>query len=130
MNPTDKELVRWSAERLMGYSNCSIRNEHNCNWWVKFFRNEQFPDGAYEHIISKDDWNPLSKDNGQIWDVIDMMRKKGYFINHVNGLTHHSVFFSQLSPTMGHFARAGETVRDANPCRAFLLAAWRAVERK
>jgi hypothetical protein len=72
-------------------------------------------------------WQP-DTDLNQTFMVVERMKELGYYINHVNGLTHHSVYFlkykeTSMSPSMGHFERAGETARDSSLALAILLAA-------
>jgi len=123
--PTVEELRQWAAEELMEW----FYNPTTDEYFTKTGSKPALPyinDGQSRRMIS---WRPDEPETGQIWMVVEKLRERGFYINHVNGLTHHSVFFlkyveTQMSPSMGHFNRAGETVSDTNPCYAILKAAW------
>jgi hypothetical protein len=128
MKLSDNELEQWAAEKVMG--------------WVEIIPQIHAPMVYYGSVsddlpmcsctVVKDQWHPLT-DLNQTFQVVDRMRERGYYINYVNGLTHHSVCFmvykeTQISPSMGHFERAGDTGEDTNLAKAILIAAWSAIE--
>ena len=76
-----EQLRDWSA-RKMGWNDCSICNLPGCQWWVRFFTNDAFPDGAYEHVIHKTKWLPDRPESGQIWMVLKVIAKEIFSVRY------------------------------------------------
>jgi len=112
MTPTDEELVRWSAEVLMGWD----------DYLLDYFDHAddigsiKIPNPKYKN------WNPLDKSNGQIWEVVDAMDKRGWWL-FWNNEENVAEFYKKDSDRI-------ERAKDETFNKAILLSAWWAVEGK
>jgi len=117
MTPTDEELVRWSAEVLMGWTYLDMGNDIDLPFW--------YPIG-----INVKSWNPLDKSNGQIWDVVEKMRELGF----IQFQIYWNRYLNNHQGSYGaHFGKSPNEMgdgKDPNPAQAILKAAWAAVEGK
>jgi hypothetical protein len=110
MKPTDEELIRWSAKLL----ELNQKPEYGS---VVYYTKE----GKFLCFVSN--WNPISKDNGQIWDVEKAMQNRKLYLRGImyNPYTKkYTVVFTDVDNVFG-------TAAEDDPRRAILLAAWRAV---
>jgi len=120
MTPTAEEMREWTA-KLMGMTDCFCCNISNCQWWVKFFKNEAFPDGAYEHIIIKEDWHP-DIDMNQTEMVWERMRELGWYLNLIELVN--GGFFCSFMQVTGH---QKPIIEEISPAHAIIKAAMAAM---
>ena len=112
MTPTDEQLIKWSAEVLMGWAVDAQK---------RYYITTNEP--PYGNLKIKSDilgWNPLDK-NDQIWDCVEKMRERGYLLRF-------SVWSDEYQAWFTTNLKAYPDYYNNNHCRAILLAAWRAVE--
>jgi hypothetical protein len=125
--PTDEELVRWSAEVLMEwtildeYPYNGLRPGEVCYWKGTLSGKTRIRLAHPSHLLY---WNPISKDNGQIWDVMERMEEMEWeYRSQSICKAHYFRFFKKQDNKSDKYGEAYATT----PVRAILLAAWRAV---